>query len=605
MTTVAEFVFDRVVQFGVRHVFVLPGGGAMHLVDALARESRLEPIPLLHEQAVGIAAEAYGQYGDAPGVALVTTGPGSTNALTAVAAAWLDSTPCVFISGQVKTADLATGRGLRQFGFQEIDIVAMAAPITKAAIRLLDAGTAADEIDRVVSLATSGRPGPVWIDIPLDIQAAEVGRSHDGPVPIGADCRPIPDPDIVADVARALVEATRPLLLLGNGVRLSGAEDLALSWARRIGIPVATTWKGLDLIAWDDELFAGRPGAIASHYANFAQQGADVIVAIGARLDLGQTGYRHDTFGNRALKVVVDIDESELGKLEFDPYLPIRADASEFMVCLNAATRDLDRQRWAPWRARIREWRRRFPLDDPEELLWDDGLSVYVLIEILSNAMGPEFLFVPGSSGACSEVSMQTFQNKTGQRVLNSEGLGPMGFGIPAALGACIASGGRPTVCVDGDGGFAMNVQDLVSVTRLALPIKFFVLDNDGYGSIRTTSDNYFEGRKVGCDEESGLRIPNYREVGPVMGIETRTVGNVAELRAAVGEVLFTDGPSLVIVKVSERQRTRPRVTSRRLEGGRMETAPLEFLVPSAGVSPQRELSRPLGGPEATDCGAQ
>lgn len=580
MTTVSEYIFDRVVEMGVRHVFVLPGGGAMHLVDALAREPRLTPVPLLHEQAVGIAAEAYGQFGPAPGVALVTTGPGSTNAVTATAAAWLDSTPCVFVSGQVKTADLATGRGIRQFGFQEIDIVAMVAPITKRAVRLLDIGRAADQIDEALAESVSGRPGPVWIDVPLDLQASPLPDRLPAVLQADAGVRRAPSEFQVKAVADALHGASRPLLLLGNGVRLAHAEDAAIDWADRVGIPVATTWKALDLIGWTDHLFAGRPGAIASHYANFAQQGADVILAVGARLDLGQTGYRHDTFGNAALKIVVDTDQGELDKLDFDPYLPILADAREFFVRLAAATPDLGATRWQPWLQRIADWRDRFPLYDAAEREWTDGLSLYVLVEELSAAMGPEFLFVPGSSGACSEVSMQAFQNKVGQRVLNSEGLGPMGFGIPAAIGACIASDYRPTVCVDGDGGFAMNVQDLVTVARMELPITFFVLDNGGYGSIRATSDNYFDGRKIGCDEESGLRIPDYREVGPAFGIETRSVGSVVELRKAINETLLVPGPSLVIVKVSENQRTRPRATSRRLEDGRMETAPLEHLAP-------------------------
>ena len=594
MTTVADYLMNRIADLGVRHVFVLPGGGSMHLVDALARSGELTAVPLLHEQAVGVAAEAYGQYGPAPGVALVTTGPGGTNALTATAAAWLDSTPCVFVSGQVKTADLVGARGVRQFGFQEIDVVAMAAPITKLAVRIDSAADAARLISRALRTCRDGRPGPVWIDIPLDVQAQEI---QDHVASDDARTEPLTPADAQVDeVIARLRLSERPLVLVGNGVRLASAEEALLDLVRSLGIPVATTWKAIDLLPADDPLNAGRPGGISSYFANFTQQGADLLLCIGARLDLGQTGYRHDTFGNEALKIVVDVDEAELRKLSFAPFLPVHSDAGAFIKALARGGNSLREKDWSPWLARIAEWKARFPLSDERERAWDDGLSVYVLVEELSRAMTPDHIFVPGSSGACSEVSMQAFLNKAGQRVLNSEGLGPMGFGIPAAIGACIASSMRPTVCIDGDGGFAMNVQDLASVARLGLPITFFVLDNSGYGSIRATADSYFEGRRVGCDEASGLRIPDYAQLGPAFGVATHSVGGVEDLHALLPILMASRDPHIVVVKVSSRQVTRPRVVSRRLPDGRMETAPLEFLSPELpGLDVAQELARDLG----------
>jgi len=588
--TVADLVMERLADAGVTHCFVLPGGGAMHLVDALARSERVEPFPMLHEQAVGIAAEAYAQYTNGLGAALVTTGPGGTNAVTAVAAAWLDSTPCVFISGQVKTADLSGERGVRQFGFQEIDIVSVVKPITKHAVMITSADDAVAQVDEALSIARSGRPGPVWIDIPLDVQAQQVEwpPAEHGPLGVPhAQSRPAPKSSEVEAVVQALREAKRPLVLLGNGVRLAGASELAVDLFSRLGVPMALTWKALDFLPYDHPLNGGRPGSIATYASNFAIQGADVVLAIGARLDLGQLGYRHDTFVPEGMIFVVDVDPAEVGKFDFtSPYLGIESDAGDFLEALDRAFVESSSLDTVPWVSQIRQWQRDLPPLGEDDRDWDDGISQYTLISELSAQMTPSHLLVPGSSGACSEVVMQAFQNKAGQRVFNTEGLGPMGFGIPAAIGACVASGGRPVVSIDGDGGFAMNVQELATVAFHQLPISFFVLDNGGYGSIRATSNNYFGGRKVGCDPESGLGLPDYARLGKAFGLKTQVVDYRDDLAGAVASALSSVGPSLTIVQIGKSSNTHPRLSSKRLPDGRMETAPLhEMTPPSPGAS--------------------
>jgi len=580
----SEYVFHRLADLGVKHVFVLPGGGCMHLVDALGREARIAEISLLHEQSVGVAADAYAQITNNLGVALVTTGPGSTNAVTAVAAAWLDSTPCMFISGQVKTVDLVGERGLRQFGFQEIDITSIVSPITKYTQTPTTVEEAVAAFENAIVISKSGRPGPVWLDVPLDIQATKVPVNylqHDAiwsaPLEVSNQMKKknIASADLLAV---KLSKAKRPLFLIGNGVRIAQVADETVSLARKFGIPVMTTWKSLDLISDEDPLYAGRPGGVGSMFANRAIQQSDVVICIGARLDLGQVGYRHDTFAKSAETFVVDIDPAELAKLQISNLVTIESDAGAFVRLLGEKLNAVETPDWKSWMKQIDQWKYEFPLYDSSEDEWDDGLSLYSLVEAVSLLMRPSDVLAPGSSGACSEISMQAFRVKTGQRVMNSEGLGSMGFGVPGAIGACLASGGRRTICLEGDGGFAMNIQDLASVARLSLPITFIVLDNGGYGSIQATQDRYFEGRRVASDRNSGISLPNYRELEPVFGISVDFVENLAEFQTAFGATLLQDQPSIILAKVSPMHQTRFRVQTKFDDSGKPMTSELDEL---------------------------
>ena len=579
---VSEYIFARLAELGVADVFLLPGGGCMHLVDALGREDRIRLVPLLHEQAVGIAAEAYAQVKNGLGVALVTTGPGGTNTVTAVAAAWLDSTPCLFLSGQVKTVDLAGDRGVRQFGFQEIDVATLVSSITKFAKTVKNAEEAVDAFEFAISCATSGRPGPVWLDVPLDVQASEVSVASisqvlDQVVLNEQGIEPLASAEI-QKLIEHLINAQQPVMLVGNGVRLAKADAAAIAWARSKTIPVLTTWKSLDMISEDDELFAGRPGGVGSVYANRTLQEADLLICVGARLDLGQVGYRHDTFAKSADIFVVDIDHAELAKLEFENQTLINLDAGDFFAQLAPITASINLPNVQAWKNKILRWKSEFPMFQESEKHWEDGVSLYALIECVSDLMRPEDVFAPGSSGACSEISMQAFKVKAGQRVMNSEGLGSMGFGVPGAIGACIASGGRRTVCIDGDGGFAMNLQDLSSVYRMNLPLTFIVLDNNGYGSIQTTQDRYFEGRRVASDKTTGIELPNYDNIEAVFGIPTERVSSLWEFKREFMKNLELPGPSVTIVNVSPRQQTRFRVKTVFDSCGKPQTSQLDDL---------------------------
>ena len=576
MTLVSDYIIKRIASEGVRHVFLIPGGGCMHLVDALGRHPDLEPVAMLHEQAAAIAAEAYSQLAGGLGVALVTTGPGGTNAITGVAAAWLDSTPLLIISGQVKTADLADGHGVRQLGFQEIEICKIVESITKMAVRVDRVEDVPEVIERAISTALSGRRGPVWIDIPLDIQAAaitvpnstRVSRSSKNTFPM----------ESISQLIAELQAAKKPVFLAGNGVRLGRGIDLLREFIELTRIPLLLTWKALDFLHDNHELNAGRPGAVASRYANFTQQTSDVFIGIGARFDFGQTAYRPDNVAPRALKTFVDIDENELRKLKITGGRHVVADAGAFISELLNQAKNVAWPDYSDWHACIANWRSKYPLGKSTSN--PKYLETYDVVRVLSREMEEGDLFIPGSSGACSEVSMQAFSNKSGQRVFNSQGLGPMGFGIAAPIGASCLRPEANVYSIDGDGGFQMNVQELEVAARRRSRICWLVLDNDGYGSIKATQDSYFQGRRVASDPSSGLSLPNAAEVAAAFGVTSSTVINEMELTDALIKFKSNPTPTVIVAKVNPNHRSEPRVASRRLENGLMESDPMEDLSP-------------------------
>ena len=583
MIKLSDYVMKFIAGLGVRHVFMLPGGGAMHLNDSLGRNKDLTYICNLHEQACAIAADAYSQYTNNLGVALVTTGPGGTNTITGAAAAWLDSTPVLFLSGQVKRADRIGGRGVRQVGFQEIDIVSLVRPITQYAVTIMEPSSIRYHLEKAVRLAKQGRPGPVWVDIPLDVQAAMIDE-HDLPGFDETENQPRrAKPGLAGAVGRAielLEQAERPVILAGNGIRLSKALKEFTPLIERLGIPILTTWKAADFLPEDHPLYAGRPGAVGQRGANFTQQNADWLLIIGARLDLGQTAYTHANFARGAVKIMVDIDAAEIQKMQMKIDIPVNSDAGDFLREFNRQLPKTGKKDRSTWLMKCKEWQARYPVILSE--YWNDRgfVNDYVLIDVLSDELSAHDLLIPGSSGACSERTMQAVRVKAGLRIFNSQGLGSMGFGIPAAIGACIASGRRRTVCIEGDGGFAMNIQELETVRRLGLPIKFFVLNNGGYGSIQATQKNYFGGHYVASTSASGLTLPDITAVSKAFDLPSVRMMNHTGIREQVRELLEMEGPCVCEVMVSPEQITVPRVSSRQREDGSMESIPMEDLWP-------------------------
>lgn len=583
MQKLSDFVLEFIANKGVKHIFLLPGGGSMHLIDSLGRNHQIEFIVNLHEQASAIAAEAYAQYTNNLGVALVTTGPGGTNTITGVAAAWQDSTPCLFLSGQVKRSDMIGHSGVRQMGFQEINIVDIVKPMTKYAVTVEIPEDIRYHLEKAVYLAKNGRPGPVWLDIPLDVQSSTIDefnlRSFD-PSEVVIAVNPSVLSESILQTIELVNKSVRPVILAGNGIRLSNGLDLFLTLVELLKIPVLTTWKSMDFFDEDYKYYIGRPGSVGQRAANFTQQNSDLFINIGARLDLGQTGYNHQNFAKNAKKVMVDIDLAEINKMQMKIDVPICVDAklflTEFIENIHRI-KSVDRSKWMD---KCLDWKKKYPVILPEYYEQNEFVNDYVLIDLLSKELGSNDVLVPGSSGACSERTMQAFKVRKGIRVFNSEGLGPMGFGIPAALGACIASGRRRTICIDGDGGFVMNMQDLETIKRLNLPIKFFVLNNQGYASIRASQNNYFNRRYVASNRESGLTLPDFCKIAYSFGIENMSIKTNTELSEKLSLALNSEGPFICEVFVNPDQITMPRIQNVQNSDGTIISKPMEDLWP-------------------------
>jgi acetolactate synthase-1/2/3 large subunit len=588
VSRVSDYVIGFIAGRGVKHVFLVTGGGAMHLNDSLAKCDAIEPICNSHEQASAIGAEVYGKATNRLGVAMVTTGPGGTNAVTGVTGAWLDSTPCLFVSGQVKRSDRMfdpDGRplGVRQLGVQEVDIVSIVKPITKYAVTVVDPAAIRYHMEKAVYLAESGRPGPVWIDIPLDVQASQI----DPETLAGFDPAELPAPPVDADldtqadrVIEALNASTRPLLFAGNGIRLARAEREFAELIDALKIPVVATWCAADLISSEDPLFVGRPGTVASRGANFALQNCDVLLAIGVRLDFAITGYAPDKLAREAVKIVVDIDRAELAKLAPHMAMPVCADAGNLLRALLARRTRLRPAVRAEWDRRCADWKTRYPIITPEHRKPEGRVSVYHLAEVIAAETDATDVLVSCSSGSGIEIFLLASPTRTGQRILHTAGLGAMGYGIPSAIAACLAGGRRRTICVDGDGGFQFNIQELETVARLNLPIKFFVLNNDGYASIRASQANYFGRASIGCDASTGLTVPDLSKVASAYGLATAVIRDQSDLAAEVRRVLETPGPVVCDVRVIPDEVRAPRLSSMQRPDGSFISKPLEDLWP-------------------------
>ena len=584
MIKLSDYVFNFVLKIGVKHVFVLPGGASMHLVDSLGKKKELEYICCLHEQACAFAAEAYAEYTNHLAVTLVTAGPGGTNTLTGVAAAWIESSSCLFISGQAKSTDMISDHGVRSMGQQELDIVSIVKPITKYSVTVLDPKSIRYYLEKATYLATHDRKGPVWIDIPLDIQASIVDEN---------DLKGFDQSEVrtsqrnenlheqIEKTFEILNKSERPVILVGNGVRSANAAQQFHKLISSLRIPVLTTWKAADMLPESDELFIGRPGAIGQRAANFAQQNSDCIIILGARLDLPQIAFNHKNFARTATKIMVDIDPNEIKKMQTEIHVPVVADAGEFLDQFLKRIHGAKIKDFGKWIAKCNEWKTKYPVVLPE--YWNGNqahVSTYVLIDVLSEQLTGDDVIVPGSSGPCSDILMQAFKVKQGQRILNAPGLGAMGTGLPGAIGACIASGKRRTVCVNGDGGFQLNIQELETVRRLSLPIKFFVLSNDGYRSIMAMQNNYFNGRFVASEPSSGLTLPDLCRVADAYRLKVCEINNHDEIRGKVSFVLGQKGPVVCIVKTSPQEKTLPRATSMQKSDGTIVSRPMEDMEP-------------------------
>ena len=580
MIKVSDYVMDRLAAAGAADVFLVPGGAAMHLNDSLGRHPMLSYVSTFHENAASTAAEAYSKLKNNIGVAMVTGGPGSTNALTGVVSAWVNSAPLIVLSGQVKTADLNPG-GLRQSGLQEVNIEAIVKPVTKYAATIRDASQVRYHVEKAIYLATAGRPGPVWLDFPMDLQGALIDPSCQ----TGFTPDEVPEPSnldtsSIEEIIGRWSAAERPIILAGVGVRLADAGDELLALAEKMATPIQTTWIGADLIAADHQLYAGRPGAFASRAANFAIQNSDFVLALGARFDFATTGFSRERFAREAFRVAVDCDAAEVAKLRGAVELGVIGDAGEFIRTLSANIKHPPESlRLRPWHKKIADLSRRYPIVTDDMRSTSSGVSTYVLVEKLADLLESCDVIVEGSAGVHSEIFFMTFDVKLGQRILADGSYGSMGYGLPAAIGTCIANNRKRTILVDGDGSLQPQLQELETARREKLPLKIIVVNNGGYSSIRVSQGRYFD-RLVGADTTSGLSLPDFSLIAGAYGIRYVRIEDSASLEAGLRSALAGDDLVICEVFVPAEEDRIPRLANLQREDGSMISKPLEDMFP-------------------------
>lgn len=582
MKRVADVVADILVEKGIHHVFMVTGGGAMHLNDALGRHEKLKYVACHHEQTCAMAADAYFRMERKLACVNVTTGPGGTNAITGVFGAWTDSVGMVVISGQVKWETLvrSTELPLRQLGDQEIDIIKVVEPITKYSVIIKDPKSIRYHVEKAIYLAENGRPGPVWVDVPIDIQATPVDpaalESFD-PVKEGYEKKSPAIKTQVQEILQRLQSAERPVVMVGGGVRVSGTHSQFLSAIEKLQIPVATCWNAHDVL-WDSHpLYAGRPGSIGTRAGNFAVQNSDCVLILGSRLNIRQVSYNYKAFAPRAFKMMVDIDEAEMKKPTLSIDLPVTADLKDFFSELQQQpyTPNPKHREWMSWCA---ERVKKYPACLPDYWKAEGNINPYCFVDSLFKSLKEDDHVVTGDGTACV-VTFQAAELKRGQRLFTNSGCASMGFDVPAAIGAYYANPSKRLVCIAGDGSIQMNLQDLMTLKSHNIPVKLFVLNNRGYHSIRQTQHNFFQGNVVGCGEESGLAFPEMEKIAAAYGIPYRRIENHAGLKD-VANVVNAEGIQMCEIVLRLDQAFAPRLSSRRLEDGRMVTAPLEDMFP-------------------------
>lgn len=579
MIKTSDYLVQKLETLGVDTAFMVSGGGAMHLDDSFGKSQKIRLICNHNEQASSMCAEGYARANQKLAVACVTTGPGGLNCLNGVFGAWTDSAPVLFISGQVKyTTTMASCPQvpLRQLGDQEVDIVSVVRPLTKYARMVTDPYDIDAALEEAVYFAVSGRPGPVWLDIPLNVQAAPIDpaklKKFVAP--------PAENKDMAAALAQAahlLQNAKRPLLVAGNGIHCAKAQKALRAFLDKTQIPVVTTFNGFDLVASEDPLFAGRIGTVGQRAGNFVLQNADVILFAGTRNNIRQVSYNWENFAKDAKKIVVDIDPAELQKPTVRPDVALCADVGHVLFSLTGLlTGALAVE---PWREYCRQMKAKYlPLRE-FSIAGQDRVHPYLFMQQLGRIL-PENARVVASNGTACVAFFQAFESKAGQRLLLNSGDASMGYGLPAAIGVCAAEKNAPVVCLEGDGSLMMNLQELQTLKTNHLPVKLFVIKNGEYISIIQTQRNFFEGRLTGCNKASGVEVPDFVKVAQAFDLPAVRIGKNDELAGKIQEVLNTPGPVVCELECTENYTFAPKLSARKLEDGTMVSPSLEDMFP-------------------------
>ena len=580
----SHWVADQLVANDISDAFMLTGGGAMHLNHSIGTHPEIKTTFCHHEQALAMAAEAYARLTQRMALVNVTSGPGGTNAITGVYGAYVDSIPVLVISGQVKneTTVRYTGLPLRQLGDQELDIEPIVTPITKYAAMVTDPKTIRYHLEKAIYLARTGRPGPVWLDIPLDVQAAKIDPDQLDP---GFDPAELDEPWKKTDVAAAaaeiiakLREAERPVVFAGGGVRVSGAHQQFIELVDKLGIPVVTGWNAHDVIWNDHPLYCGRPGTIGDRGGNMVTQSADFLLVLGSRLNIRQISYNWQSFAREAFTAWVDVDPVELQKPTVKPDLPVCADLKDIIPALIQAAPDGPTETQREWLVWAKERGPRFPVVLPE-YRDHEPCHPYVAVEALFNELADDDVIVTGNGSACV-VSFQTADLKRGQRLWTNSGCATMGYDLPASIGISAARPGKRVICIAGDGSIMMNIQELQTIAGYGFPVKVFLLNNNGYVSIFQTHRNFFNGVEVGGGPKSNVTFPQFRKVAEAFGFTYSRAERHDELGGAIRAALDADGPSMCEIFIDEAVPFAPKLGARQHPDGRITSPPLEDLSP-------------------------
>lgn len=601
----ADYIADFLVSHDITDCFTVVGGGAMHLNDALGHKEGLHSTYNHHEQASAIAAEGYARLNNKMAVLCVTTGPGGTNAITGVVGGWLDSIPMFVLSGQVRydttaryNEQFTDGHPLRAVGDQEFDITKSVSCMCKYAVMLEEPKNIRFVLEKAFHLATTGRPGPVWIDVPVNFQGTVIEtdelESYDGSDEQKKDDAQLPsklDKQTIETVIEKIKNAKRPVLYAGNGIRLSGGYSEFRNAVEKLGIPVCTYWDSIDLIETEHPLYVGRGGNMGDRPGNFAVQNSDLILAVGNRLPIRVTGYNFKTWAREAEVIMVDIDPAELKKPTIHVEFPIHADAKDFFEQINSTLKNESKPIFNgnDWITACQNWKKKYPVVLERHKSENDGFAnAYAAFDIISRALQENTVTVT-SNGTCCVAGHQTWFIKKGSRFFNNNAIASMGYGLPASIGACVANGKKTTICLEGDGSIMMNLQELQTVVTNNLPIKIILINNEGYHSIRQTQNNLFSNHcKIGIGPESNdLSFPDYKKIASAFGIPYYEAHSNDEVESEFANTMAEKSFAILEIFVSKEQIFEPKNSARRLEDGRIVSPPLEDLAP---FLPREEL---------------
>lgn len=587
---VSDYIADFLVKNKINQLFTVVGGGSMHLNDSFGHKENLNVIYHHHEQAAAIAAEAYARYKNLPAAICVTSGPGATNAITGCLCAYMGSIPMLIFSGQVRypLTVRAQKLNLRTNGEQEYDICKSVESMTKYSVMIDNPYDIKYHLDKALFLAKNGRPGPTWLDIPLDVQGAMIETDDLKEFIPNLDfynqLKQIKT-DTIELIYDKLMKSKRPVICVGLGVRLANACPDLLILAETLNIPIITHMTTLDVVPNDHSLYAGRSGTTGDRSGNFVIQNSDFLISIGSRLSYKQTGYNHASWAKNAFKIMVDIDEEELKRKYLNIDLAIRCDAKTFiksMLKFYQNNENIHLNNYDSWISQCKKWQLKYPVVTPDLYNTIDGkASIYVFYKVLSKLVPENGIYVT-TSGNSRVVARQVLEIKKNQRVITNHSTSPMGYCLPAAIGTCVSSNKKNTILITGEGGFQMNIQELQTIKHNNLPIKIFVINNEGYHSIRITQNNFFaDHTHIGIGNESGdLSFPDIKKIANAYDFPYMEVSNNSDLEEVISNFLNIDGYALCQVYVTKTQFTSPKVASRRLKNGSFQSAELEDMYP-------------------------